>query len=101
MGQIYIIKRINTGHHPSTSQLQPHGPLLSSPFSTPLPQVRYLALNSADSAVITSCRAALGLSGEKEHRAHRSAEDENPFTRAVKLVHDSCQDFLKKKVNSN
>lgn len=38
-GQIYIIKRINTGHYPSTSQPQLHGPnaqkyfMLSSPFS--------------------------------------------------------------------
>lgn len=39
VSQIYIIKRINTGHYPSASQPQPHGPdtlkhfVLSSPLS--------------------------------------------------------------------
>lgn len=61
LGQMYIIKRINTGHYPSTSQPQPHSPdaqkyfMLSYPLSQPAPphQVRYLALNNAHSAVIT------------------------------------------------
>lgn len=60
VGQIYIIKRINTRHSPSTSQPRPHGPdahmhfILSAPLSEPhMPQVRYLALNNADSAINT------------------------------------------------
>jgi len=58
LGQKYTIKRINTGHYPSASQA--HSPdalkafhVTLSSLLNPQHRVRYLALNNADSAVIT------------------------------------------------